>query len=117
MFLYYQFFFFLALCCRTFSDHCLVFCQTKWMAHKLRIILGLLGLSVEELHGNLTQLQVIIIIIILPLFIVFFLDYFLFFSFISSFFVVLFCRSVLRFHFPLPSFPFILVCVLGFFVL
>ncbi|KAK3716115.1 hypothetical protein QZH41_019654, partial [Actinostola sp. cb2023] len=46
-----------ALCCRTFTDHCLVFLQTKWMAHKLRIILGLLGLSVEELHGNLTQLQ------------------------------------------------------------
>ncbi|KXJ25263.1 probable ATP-dependent RNA helicase DDX27 [Exaiptasia diaphana] len=46
-----------ALCSRTFSDHCLVFAQTKWMAHKLRIILGLLGLNVEELHGNLTQLQ------------------------------------------------------------
>jgi hypothetical protein len=30
------------------------------MAHKLRIILGLMGLNVDELHGNLTQLQVII---------------------------------------------------------
>ncbi|XP_073234182.1 probable ATP-dependent RNA helicase DDX27 [Porites lutea] len=46
-----------ALCSRTFNEHCLIFLQTKASAHKLRIILGLLGLSVEELHGNLTQLQ------------------------------------------------------------
>ncbi|EDO39252.1 predicted protein [Nematostella vectensis] len=46
-----------ALCSRTFSDHCLVFLQTKWMAHKLRIVLGLMGLNADELHGNLTQLQ------------------------------------------------------------
>ena len=47
-----------ALCSRTFNEHCLIFLQTKNSAHKLRIILGLLGLNVEELHGNLTQLQV-----------------------------------------------------------
>ena len=47
-----------ALCSRTFSEHCLIFLQTKTSAHRLRIILGLLGLSVDELHGNLTQLQV-----------------------------------------------------------
>lgn len=29
----------------------------KWQVHRLRIVLGLLGLSVDELHGNLTQLQ------------------------------------------------------------
>ena len=47
-----------ALCSRTFQEHCLVFLQTKNLAHRLRIVLGLLGLNVEELHGNLTQLQV-----------------------------------------------------------
>ena len=47
-----------ALCSRTFNEHCLIFMQTKHSAHRLRIILGLLGLNVEELHGNLTQLQV-----------------------------------------------------------
>ncbi|XP_068674830.1 probable ATP-dependent RNA helicase DDX27 isoform X2 [Montipora capricornis] len=46
-----------ALCSRTFNDHCLIFLQTKSLAHRLRIILGLLGLNAEELHGNLTQLQ------------------------------------------------------------
>ncbi|XP_020611155.1 probable ATP-dependent RNA helicase DDX27 isoform X2 [Orbicella faveolata] len=46
-----------ALCSRTFNEHCLIFLQTKTSAHRLRIILGLLGLNVEELHGNLTQLQ------------------------------------------------------------
>ena len=49
---------FAALCSRTFNEHCLIFLQTKNLAHRLRIILGLLGLNVEELHGNLTQLQV-----------------------------------------------------------
>lgn len=50
--------FLVALCSRTFNEHCLIFLQTKTSAHRLRIILGLLGLNVEELHGNLTQLQV-----------------------------------------------------------
>eukprot|EP00795_Rhopilema_esculentum_P001939 gene1939-16447_t len=46
-----------ALCCRTFNEHCLVFCQTKKLAHNLRIILGMFGLKVGELHGDLNQLQ------------------------------------------------------------
>jgi len=46
-----------ALCCRSFRDHTLVFVQTKHLAHKLRIVLGLQGLKATELHGNLTQLQ------------------------------------------------------------
>jgi len=46
-----------ALCCRTFHDHTVVFLQTKRLAHKLRIVLGLFGLKVAELHGDLTQLQ------------------------------------------------------------
>uniref|UniRef100_A0A182P5C3 RNA helicase n=1 Tax=Anopheles epiroticus TaxID=199890 RepID=A0A182P5C3_9DIPT len=46
-----------ALVCRTFHDHCMVFVQTKRTAHRLRILLGLLGLKTGELHGDLTQAQ------------------------------------------------------------
>lgn len=46
-----------ALLCRTFREKCLVFVQTKKQAHRLRILLGLLGLKVAELHGNLSQPQ------------------------------------------------------------
>ncbi|XP_057291978.1 probable ATP-dependent RNA helicase DDX27 isoform X2 [Hydractinia symbiolongicarpus] len=46
-----------ALCCRSFNDHTLIFLQTKRLAHRLRIILGLFGLKAAELHGDLTQLQ------------------------------------------------------------
>lgn len=46
-----------ALVCRTFRQHCMVFVQTKKQAHRLHILLGLLGLKVGELHGNLTQPQ------------------------------------------------------------
>ncbi|CAH1116701.1 unnamed protein product [Phaedon cochleariae] len=46
-----------ALVCRTFREHCMIFVQTKKQAHRLHILLGLLGLKVGELHGNLTQPQ------------------------------------------------------------
>ncbi|XP_018059170.1 PREDICTED: probable ATP-dependent RNA helicase DDX27 [Atta colombica] len=46
-----------ALVCRTFHDHTMVFLQTKKQAHRLHILLGLLGVKVGELHGNLTQPQ------------------------------------------------------------
>ncbi|KFB51192.1 hypothetical protein ZHAS_00019455 [Anopheles sinensis] len=46
-----------ALVCRTFHDHCMVFVQTKRTAHRLRILLGLLGVKSGELHGDLTQAQ------------------------------------------------------------
>ncbi|KAK2172115.1 hypothetical protein NP493_991g00051 [Ridgeia piscesae] len=46
-----------ALVKRTFHNHCMVFIQTKRQAHRMHILLGLLGVSVGELHGNLSQLQ------------------------------------------------------------
>ncbi|KAF4524223.1 hypothetical protein B566_EDAN006471 [Ephemera danica] len=46
-----------ALICRTFHDHTIVFVQTKKQAHRIHILLGLMGVKVGELHGNLTQPQ------------------------------------------------------------
>ncbi|XP_060089486.1 probable ATP-dependent RNA helicase DDX27 [Heteronotia binoei] len=46
-----------ALLMRTFPDHVMLFTQTKKQAHRLHILLGLLGLRVGELHGNLSQAQ------------------------------------------------------------
>ncbi|XP_065367423.1 probable ATP-dependent RNA helicase DDX27 [Calliphora vicina] len=46
-----------SLICRTFHDHCMIFVQTKKQAHRLHILLGLLGIKAGELHGNLTQQQ------------------------------------------------------------
>lgn len=46
-----------ALICRTFHSHCMIFVQTKKQAHRLHILLGLLGIRIGELHGNLTQPQ------------------------------------------------------------
>ncbi|XP_021914153.1 probable ATP-dependent RNA helicase DDX27 isoform X2 [Zootermopsis nevadensis] len=46
-----------ALICRTFRDHTMVFVQTKKQAHQIHILLGLLGIKVAELHGNMSQPQ------------------------------------------------------------
>ncbi|XP_023652566.2 probable ATP-dependent RNA helicase DDX27 isoform X1 [Paramormyrops kingsleyae] len=46
-----------ALLTRTFQDHVMVFTQTKKQAHRMHILLGLIGLKVGELHGNLSQTQ------------------------------------------------------------
>uniref|UniRef100_A0A1B6G1W7 RNA helicase n=1 Tax=Cuerna arida TaxID=1464854 RepID=A0A1B6G1W7_9HEMI len=46
-----------ALVCRTFHDHTMVFVTTKKQAHRIHILLGLLGVKVGELHGNLSQPQ------------------------------------------------------------
>lgn len=46
-----------ALICRTFHDHTMIFVQRKRHAHRLHILLGLLGIRAGELHGNLTQQQ------------------------------------------------------------
>lgn len=46
-----------ALVCRTFREHTIIFVQTKKQAHRVHILLGLLGIKVAELHGNLSQPQ------------------------------------------------------------
>uniref|UniRef100_A0A8C9PG08 RNA helicase n=1 Tax=Spermophilus dauricus TaxID=99837 RepID=A0A8C9PG08_SPEDA len=46
-----------ALLTRTFTDHVMLFTQTKKQAHRMHILLGLLGLQVGELQGNLSQTQ------------------------------------------------------------
>ncbi|KAM5135258.1 putative ATP-dependent RNA helicase DDX27 [Mantella aurantiaca] len=46
-----------ALLTRTFQDHVMLFTQTKKQAHRMHIVLGLMGLRVGELHGNLSQTQ------------------------------------------------------------
>uniref|UniRef100_A0A3P8WW17 RNA helicase n=1 Tax=Cynoglossus semilaevis TaxID=244447 RepID=A0A3P8WW17_CYNSE len=46
-----------ALLTRTFQDHVMVFTQTRKQAHRLHILLGLVGLKVGELHGELSQSQ------------------------------------------------------------
>ncbi|NXG55464.1 DDX27 helicase, partial [Hemiprocne comata] len=46
-----------ALLTRTFLDHVMLFTQTKKQAHRMHILLGLMGLRVGELHGNLSQAQ------------------------------------------------------------
>jgi ATP-dependent RNA helicase DDX27 len=53
----------LALLARSFPDHVIVFIQTKKQAHRMHLVLGLLGINVGELHGNLSQAQVILIFI------------------------------------------------------
>nr|CAB3236990.1 probable ATP-dependent RNA helicase DDX27 [Phallusia mammillata] len=46
-----------ALCSRSFISNVLVFTQTKKQAHRMHIVLGLLGLKAGELHGDLSQTQ------------------------------------------------------------
>ena len=47
----------LSLLVRHFPSETIVFCETKVEAHRLHVILGLMGLHSSELHGNLTQSQ------------------------------------------------------------
>ena len=47
----------LSLCTRTFRQQVIIFVRSKKLAHQLRIIFGLVGLSAGELHGDLSQDQ------------------------------------------------------------
>lgn len=47
-----------ALCKRTFKSGAIIFVRSKKLAHQLRIVFGLLNMSCEELHGDLSQEQV-----------------------------------------------------------
>jgi ATP-dependent RNA helicase DDX27 len=46
-----------SLVARSFRRNAIVFCGSKKAAHRLTIVLGLLGIKACELHGNLTQAQ------------------------------------------------------------
>ena len=48
-----------SLCKRTFKHQVIIFLRTKKLAYQMRIVFGLLGMSCEELHGDLTQEQVL----------------------------------------------------------
>jgi len=47
----------LAICSNTFKKATIIFFREKKVAHRMKIIFGLAGLSAAELHGNLSQLQ------------------------------------------------------------
>lgn len=47
----------LALLTRTYTNHVIVFFDTKNTAHRIMILCGLMGIKCAELHGNLTQQQ------------------------------------------------------------
>jgi ATP-dependent RNA helicase DDX27 len=49
----------LELCQSTFTNRVIIFFRSKLLAHRMRIIFGLLNLKAAELHGNLTQEQVL----------------------------------------------------------
>ncbi|EPQ60803.1 DEAD-domain-containing protein [Gloeophyllum trabeum ATCC 11539] len=44
-------------CKKIFKSGVIVFFRSKKLAHQMRIVFGLLGMSAEELHGDLTQEQ------------------------------------------------------------
>ncbi|CAF0910034.1 unnamed protein product [Didymodactylos carnosus] len=46
-----------ALLTRTFRERVIVFAQTKRQCHRMHVMLGLLGLKIGELHGDLSQTQ------------------------------------------------------------
>jgi ATP-dependent RNA helicase DDX27 len=45
----------LALCTRTITERTIVFASRKLEVHRLRVLFGLCGLSVSELHGDMRQ--------------------------------------------------------------
>jgi ATP-dependent RNA helicase DDX27 len=51
------------LCKRSFKSNTIVFLRSKKLAHQMRVVFSLLGMSCGELHGDLTQEQVRALII------------------------------------------------------
>lgn len=51
-----------ALCKKTFKNRVIIFLRSKKLAHQMRIVFSLLGLKCEELHGDLSQEQVRVLI-------------------------------------------------------
>jgi ATP-dependent RNA helicase DDX27 len=49
-----------SLCTRTYRKETIIFFRSKAAAHHMKIIFELMGMKAAELHGNLTQPQVII---------------------------------------------------------
>lgn len=47
----------IAICRSTFHSRTIVFTRSKQSAHRLKILFGLMGLSADELHGDLSQEQ------------------------------------------------------------
>ncbi|TIB86636.1 DEAD-domain-containing protein [Wallemia mellicola] len=47
----------LSLCRRTFKQRTIIFFRSKALAHRMRIMFGLMELNAEELHGDLSQEQ------------------------------------------------------------
>lgn len=47
----------LSLCVRTFRHQVIIFVRSKKLAHQLKVLFGLFGLSAGELHGDLSQEQ------------------------------------------------------------
>ncbi|ORY82652.1 P-loop containing nucleoside triphosphate hydrolase protein [Protomyces lactucae-debilis] len=45
------------LCQKLFKQRCIVFFRSKVLAHRMRVIFGILGMRAGELHGNLSQEQ------------------------------------------------------------
>ncbi|KZT30398.1 DEAD-domain-containing protein [Neolentinus lepideus HHB14362 ss-1] len=45
------------ICKKLFRSGVIVFFRSKRLAHQMRVVFGLLGMSCEELHGDLTQEQ------------------------------------------------------------
>ena len=47
------------LCSTAFTDRVIIFFRQKKEAHRVRIIFGLCGFKAAELHGSMTQEQVL----------------------------------------------------------
>ena len=53
------------LCQNIYTDHTIIFFRQKKIAHRVRIIFGLLGIKAAELHGSMSQEQVSLVLSVL----------------------------------------------------